>query len=265
MLVGGENKNKTDGGNPRDYCDLTEEELFGKIDLGRVPVHVAVIMDGNRRWAKSRSLPVAMGHKSGVKTLRMLVEVSADLGIKHLSAYAFSAENWRRTPKEVNLLLSLFKHYSIAERRKMKESGVCFNVIGDLTGLPSRLVEEFRKTQEYTACCDKINLNLAVNYGSRDEIVRASREIAKDIKEEKIRKEDIDEELFGKYLFTRDLPDPDLLIRTSGELRLSNFLLWQLAYAEFWFTDILWPEFTRKDFLAAILDYQGRKRRFGGE
>ncbi|MCD6310465.1 MAG: isoprenyl transferase [Candidatus Eremiobacteraeota bacterium] len=265
MLTRNGKKLKTRGDKSLDYSKFTEEELFGKINFERVPIHVAVIMDGNRRWAKSRSLPVVMGHKSGVKTFRTVVKTCVDLGIKYLSAYAFSAENWRRTPNEVNILLSLFKHYSVAERQKMKDNGICFRVIGDLSGLPKKLVEEFHKTEEFTTGCTKLNLNLAVNYGSRNEIVRASREIARLVKDGKIEPEDIDEELFVKHLFTRDLPDPDLLIRTSGELRLSNFLLWQMAYTEFWFTPILWPEFTRKDFLIAILDYQGRTRRFGGE
>ena len=229
-----------------------------------VPQHVAVIMDGNRRWAKRRRLPVLMGHRAGVKAFRVVMETCRDMGVKALTAYAFSAENWRRSPLEVKVLMQLFEQYTRAEREKMVRTGVRFVPIGRYQELPKSVVEEFEKTREATAGNSDITLNLAVNYGGRDEILEATRRIASDVCAGRLQPGELSEAVFSSYLYTAGQPDPDLLIRTSGELRISNFLLWQSAYTEFYFTNLYWPEVDREVLLEAFADYGKRERRYGG-
>jgi undecaprenyl diphosphate synthase len=244
--------------------ELSEQEIMKSLLPERIPLHVAIIMDGNRRWAKQRSLPILMGHQAGVKTLRMVVEMCLSLKIKILTVYAFSRENWRRSKEEVGILLRLFEFYSKNERKLLYKNGVQFRIIGFLDDLPQTLVKEFRKTEEYTRENDRLQLNLAVNYSSRSEILNACRLLAQEVKEGIRRVDEIDEKVFSSFLLTGEQPDPDLLIRTSGEMRISNFLLWQSAYTELWFTDSYWPGFSTREFLMSILDYQSRERRFGG-
>ena len=236
-----------------------EEELLSSLDLQRLPRHIAVIMDGNRRWAKARNLPSIMGHRAGVSAFRNLVEACVDLGIEVLTVYAFSKENWKRIPNEVNLLLRLFRHYAVGERKRLQNHNIRFHIIGNKDELPSSLCEEFLKTEEFTASQTGLILNLAVNYSSRDEIINAVNQFIAEQPSTPISAEE-----FSRRLYTKDLPDPDLLIRTSGEYRISNFLLWQMAYTEFWFTDIFWPDFGTKELFQAIAAYQYRQRRFGG-
>ncbi len=234
------------------------------LDLKRLPRHLAVIMDGNRRWAKERNLPVLLGHRAGVKSFRRILESCRELGIKHLTAYAFSAENWRRAPTEVRVLMQLFEQYTRREREKMRRTGICFRVIGQIELLPQEVVREFRKTEEATRENRDMVLNLAVNYGSRDELVEAARRVSRAVAAGKLVPEELDEERFGEFLWTAGQPDPDLLIRTSGELRISNFLLWQLAYTEFYFTPLYWPDIDRCVLMEALAEYQRRERRYGG-
>jgi undecaprenyl diphosphate synthase len=241
-----------------------EQALLAQLDPARLPAHLAVIMDGNRRWARERSLPSLMGHRAGVRAFREVVRASSDLGIKVLTAYAFSLENWKRSQKEVGILMRLFEHYSRKDRAEMNANGVCFRIIGKTADLPDRVRAEFEKTSEVTRDNRRLILNLAVNYGSRGEILDAVRDLAAEIAAGKVDPERLEEADFERHLYTSGLPDPDLLIRTSGEIRVSNFLLWQMAYTEFWFTERNWPAFTRLDLLHALLDYQQRERRFGG-
>ena len=221
-------------------------------------------MDGNRRWAKERHLPAIMGHRAGVKAFRVVMETCRDLGIQALTAYAFSAENWRRSPLEVKVLMQLFEQYTRAEREKMVRTGVRFVPIGRYQELPESVVREFDKTREATAHNTSLTLNLAVNYGGRDEIVEAARRIAEAARQGQIEPKDLSEETFADYLYTQGQPEPDLLIRTSGELRISNFLLWQLAYTEFYFTELYWPDVDRAFIEKALDEYQRRDRRYGG-
>jgi undecaprenyl diphosphate synthase len=247
-----------------EYQDLTEEDLLEKLDYDRLPRHISVIMDGNRRWAKKQGLPGFMGHSEGVMAFRRVMVASCELGISVLTVYAFSSENWRRTEEEINVLMDLFESYCYSEKELMKDIGVQFRVIGKTDILNPRVLDAFRELTEYTKDGNRMVLNVCINYGSRYEIMEAARKIAEEVKLGKINSEDLVEEDFARYLYTAGLPDPDLMIRTSGELRISNFLLWQNAYAEFWFTDLFWPDFDKKTLLTAILDYQGRDRRFGG-
>lgn len=242
---------------------MTEAELLARLDRSALPGHVAVIMDGNRRWAKERKLPVLLGHRAGVKAFRAVMEACRELGIQTLTAYAFSAENWRRSPAEVKVLMQLFEHYTKAEREKLVRTGVRFLPIGRLELLPYPVLAEFRATAEATRNNTEMTLQLAVNYGGRDEIVDAARRFAQAVLEGKAKPEELDEDGFSQLLWTAGRPDPDLLIRTSGELRISNFLLWQSAYTEFWFTELNWPDITRATLLEAFHAYQQRDRRLG--
>lgn len=243
---------------------LSVDELLERIDYDRIPKHVCIIMDGNRRWAKERGLNGFLGHKEGVKAFRKILIASCELGIEVLTVYAFSMENWRRSDKEVQMLMELFKQYCHKERELMKDIGVNFNVIGKLDVLSPELLEVFENTRQYTAEGKRTHLNLCINYGSRYEMLEGAKKLALDIKEGRVDPDTLVEEDFSDYLYTAGLPDPDLMIRTSGELRISNFLLWQNAYAEFWFTGLYWPDFDKKALLTAIIDYQQRDRRFGG-
>ncbi len=232
-------------------------------ELSRLPQHVAVIMDGNGRWAKNKGLPRIEGHRRGANTLKEILRSCKDWGIKTLTAYAFSTENWGRPLTEVNFLMTLFERLLRKELAEMNSEGVCIRFIGDLSPLPLSLQQEIRHSMESTKNNQAIYFNVAINYGSRLEIVKACRSIAEKIQVGEIKPEAIDENLLSQYLYTANSPDPDLLIRTSGEMRLSNFLLWQLAYTEIYVTDTLWPDFSRKEFTQALEAYQKRDRRFG--
>lgn len=233
------------------------------IDMDRIPNHVAIIMDGNGRWAKARNLPRSMGHKAGMETIRKVLKECVRLGVKNLTLYAFSTENWSRPKDEVGAIMKLLVTYLNKELKECNENGVKMNVLGDISRLPQECQDALNNAFEVTKDNTTINLNFALNYGGRDEIIRAVKLIADDIKCDKINIEEINEELFGTYLYTKGIPDPDLIIRPSGEQRLSNFLLWQCAYSELWYSDINWPDFKEADLRKAIYDYQQRDRRFG--
>ena len=222
-----------------------------------VPNHIAIIMDGNGRWAKKRGLARSFGHMEGAKTLRKALEYLTEIGAKYLTVYAFSTENWNRPQDEVSTLMRLFLKYIKSERKNMMKNKIRFFVSGRKNNVPEKLQKEIEKLEEETKDNDKITLNIAFNYGSRAEIVDAVNRIIKD------GKENITEEDFSKYLYN-DFPDPDLVIRTSGEMRISNFLLWQIAYSEFIFTKVAWPDFTEEEFYNSLLEYQNRDRRYGG-
>ena len=238
-----------------DCSDLEKEAM---------PCHVAIIMDGNGRWAESRGLPRAAGHRQGMETLKEIVEACLDFGIAILTVFAFSTENWKRPREEVDILMGLLVEYLEKEIGELHRQGVRVQTLGEMGQLPKKAREELLKATELTADNNRLILNVAINYGGRAEIVRAAREISRLAHAGRLHPDDIDEELFSRHLFTGGLPDPDLLIRPSGEYRISNFLLWQLAYTEFWFTDILWPDFRREQLEEAIRAYQLRDRRFGG-
>lgn len=239
-----------------------EELLVRRIDFERLPRHVAVIMDGNGRWAAERGLPRVEGHRAGVRTVRETVETSARLGLEVLTLYAFSVENWKRPRVEVWTLMNLLKDFVRQELDAMVDNGIRCIPIGRWRELDPTVVRELERAIEATRDGDAMTLEIALNYSGRCEIVDACRRIVADWAAGK--RADIDEETLGDYLYTSGLPDPDLLIRTSGELRVSNFLLWQIAYAEIWVTRTRWPDFGRRDLYQALLDYQGRERRFGG-
>lgn len=226
--------------------------------------HIAIIMDGNGRWAGKRGLPRFAGHKAGVSTVFKIVKTAVKCEVKILTLYAFSTENWKRPKPEVEYILKLPKEFLNIYLPDLMANNVRVDVIGDMEHLPRHTREAVQYAIDRTRHNDGLQLNFALNYGSRHEIVSAMKTMLADIKEEKLSIDELDEEHFSKYLNTAGLTDPDLLIRTGGEKRLSNFLLWQLAYTEFWFTDILWPDFSEKDFLLAIDDYRQRQRRFGG-
>ena len=230
---------------------------------GAVPRHVAIIMDGNGRWAKERHLPLTLGHREGMKAVREVVEGAIEAGVEVLTLYAFSEENWNRPPVEIGALMWLLEEYIARETAELRSSGVEVHVLGDLSRLPPPKREAVDRLVAGTRGGMKLHLNLAISYSSRAEIARAARRLAEDVRQGRLALEDVDEEALGQRLYTAGLPDPDLLIRTSGELRISNFLLWQLAYTELYITPVLWPDFSRSNLLEAILDYQKRERRFG--
>lgn len=229
-----------------------------------IPQHVAIILDGNGRWAKKKHLPRNMGHRQGSKVVENIIEDAHNMGIKYLTVYAFSTENWKRPKDEVDALMKLLRDYLKTCIKRANKNNMKVRVIGDVTGLSEDLQQKIAELEEASKNNTGINFTIALNYGSRDEMIRSMKQMADDLSEGKISKEDITEENFKRYLDTRELPDPDLLIRTSGEERLSNFLLWQLAYTEFYFTDVLWPDFNKKELKKAIEYYNGRDRRFGG-
>lgn len=237
--------------------------LEDKVRAGIIPEHLAVIMDGNRRWAKNRNLPASQGHKEGAMRVTDLVRNSVDLGIKYLSIYAFSTENWRRDKKEVDYLMNLLVEFVVKELDYLHKNGVKITLMGNVEDLPERTKKEVKRSIELTKNNKKLHLNIALSYGSRNEIISAVKKAIKDYENNKINIDEINEESFKNYLFTYEMPDPDLLIRTSGEIRLSNFLLYQLAYSEFYFTDIMWPDFNKEELLKAIESFQNRKRRYG--
>ncbi len=239
---------------------FSEEEL-SKLYINAIPKHVALIMDGNRRWAEKRHLPIGLGHARGADQLKKIVEAAMELGLKTLTVYSFSTENRNRSPREIQLLFTLFKKYLLKEREEMKNNGIRLGTIGDLSLFPKDLQETLEVSKEMTKKETRFNLVLAVNYGARDEIKRAVQKMLRD--KNTIQGQEITEELIESYLDTAKWPDPELLIRTSGEFRLSNFLLWQISYTEIYFTDVFWPDFTPKHLLKAVQDYQNREIRRG--
>ena len=229
-----------------------------------IPAHVALILDGNGRWAKKRGLPRQMGHKKGCETVEQIVEDAARLGIRYLTVYGFSTENWKRPEEEVGALMQLFRYYTKRLLKIAVENNIRVKMIGERSRFAADIVEGINRLEESTRDNTGLTFVIAVNYGSRDEITRAVRKIMADVKDGKLKEEQMTEAVFASYLDTKDIPDPDLLIRTSGELRLSNYLLWQLAYAELYVTDCLWPDFSREELLEALRQYNKRERRFGG-
>lgn len=229
----------------------------------KIPNHVAIILDGNGRWAKSKGMPRTYGHTTGAKNVEKIAEAAGNMGIRYLTLYAFSTENWTRPPEEVKALMNLLDSYLKNCIQKAKKNNMAVRVLGDISRLDERMQEKIQKLEESSADYDGLHLQIAINYGSRDEIVRAIRKLGRDVETGKIAPDQISEEIFSSYLDTAGLPDPDLLIRTSGEERLSNFLLWQLAYAEFYFTDVPWPDFHEEDLRRAVEAYNQRDRRYG--
>lgn len=237
--------------------------LEEKVISGIIPGHIAIIMDGNRRWAKQKNLPSKIGHKEGALRVTDLVRNCADLGVKYLSVYAFSTENWSRDKKEIDYLMNLLIEFVGKELNNLHKNDVKITMMGNIEDLPEKTKKEVQRSIELTKNNKTLHLNIALSYGSRNEIIRAVKNLINDYEKNQIKIDEINEESFKKYLFTNDMPDPDLLIRTSGEIRLSNFLLYQLAYTEFYFTDVLWPDFNKEELIKAIESYQQRKRRYG--
>jgi undecaprenyl diphosphate synthase len=242
-----------------------ELDTFKKriLKKGNLPAHIAIIMDGNGRWAKKRGLPRIAGHKAGVKTVRKIVRAAGELGISVLTLFTFSQENWRRPRSEVSAIMKLLYETTKREINELDKSNVKLITTGRVEELPPEEREILEKAKERTKDNTGLILNLALNYGGRTEILDAVKKIAQDVRKKRLDPEELSEENFSHYLYTKDLPDPDLLIRTSGEMRISNFLLWQTSYTELYITDVLWPNFSVKDFYEAIWDYQNRERRFG--
>lgn len=244
--------------------DHEEEELLALVDYNRIPAHVAIIMDGNGRWARQRGLPIQEGHKAGKEAVRRTLKACGEFKIKYLTVFAFSTENWKRSAEEVNFLMRLLERAIDEELDELHRSGVRVQVIGRRDErLPPTLRAKIEQVIERTKHNTKLTFTVALNYGGRAEIVDAARALATEAAIGRLDPYTIDEQTFRNFLYTNGTPDPDLIIRTGGEMRLSNFLLWQLAYAEFWSTSTYWPDFTKKDLLRAILDYQSRERRFG--
>ena len=239
------------------------QEILEKIDKNNLPKHVAIIMDGNGRWAKSRGEERTFGHKNAISAVRNAISACNKVGVEYLTLYTFSTENWNRPNDEVNTLMSLLSETLLKEAAELFSKGVRLHVIGEVEKLPTLVREQLLNVVELTKENSKGNLVLALSYGSQREILNAVKEIAQEVKEGKISAEDISEKLFENHLYTKDLPPVDLLIRTSGEVRISNFLLWQIAYAELQFLDMLWPDFGKEDFFQCIYDYQNKERRFG--
>lgn len=239
------------------------EDISKMVDLDNLPKHIAIIMDGNRRWAKAHNLDVAQGHKEGAENLKKIAKFANKIGIKYMTVYAFSTENWKRTKEEVGALMKLLKFY-IMDFFKSYDENIKIKVIGKVSELPKDIQEEIAKVEEKTENNTGLVLNIAFNYGGRDEITTAVKRIAEKVKNNEIKIDDINEKLVSDNLYTAGEPDPDLLIRTSGEERISNFLPWQISYSEFVFTDKYWPEYDEKELLESIKIYQKRTRRFGG-
>ena len=244
--------------------DESEEELIFEIDEKNIPEHIAIIMDGNGRWAKKRNLPRTMGHKAGVETVRKILIEAKKLGVKYLTLYAFSTENWKRPKEEVGALMKLLIQYLKQEVDELDKNEVVINFIGDIEKFPKECVDAIHEAMERTKNNKGVVMNIALNYGGRDEITKSFKELCREVIDGKLSIDDINEKNIENHLYTKGMPDPDIIIRPSGEQRLSNFLLWQCAYSEFWMSDILWPDFEEKDLRKAIYDFQNRNRRFGG-
>ena len=238
-------------------------ELKEKIDFGKLPKHIAIIMDGNGRWAKQKGKVRIFGHQNAIKAVKETVEAAAELGVNYLTLYAFSTENWNRPKYEINALMQLLVSTISKETKTLNKNDIRLLAIGDLESLPKKCFDELNTAMKKTAHNKRMNLVLALSYSSRWEILNAVKLIAKNVENKKIKSTDINEEMFTSFLNTAQFPEPELMIRTSGEYRISNFLLWQLAYSEFYFTEKLWPDFRKEDLYEAIINYQNRERRFG--
>lgn len=241
-----------------------KQQILDSIDYDNIPEHIGIIMDGNGRWAQRRGLPRSAGHAAGAKTLDKITRSAEKLGIKYVTVYAFSTENWKRPKAEVDALMKLMIDYLDDYKRVLGGDNIRIRIIGRREELSDEINKKIDIVEEATKENDKITLVIALNYGGREEIASAARKIAEDIKNGKISPDDIDEKMISDNIYTSFMPDPDFIIRPSGELRLSNFLLWQSAYTEFWFSDICWPDFTEADLHRAVIDFQNRNRRFGG-
>lgn len=248
-----------------------EMTFFGKkkkpapqVDHSRLPAHVAIIMDGNGRWAKGRGLPRTAGHAAGAETFRNIATFARDLGLRYLSVYAFSTENWKRPQEEVGAIMGLLRKYLQEAIEEMARDHIKLEFFGDLSALDPELLALCQRTREISSAYEGFQVNVCLNYGGRDEIVRAARAWAADCVAGKGQADQLDESLFARYLYSSGIPDPELIIRPSGEIRTSNFFLWQSAYSEYYFTDVLWPDFSPSELLKAIASFQGRSRRFGG-
>ena len=233
--------------------------------MENIPNHIAIILDGNRRWAKEKGLPGTEGHKEGARVLTEISKYANEIGIKYLTVYAFSTENWKRSKEEVDMLMTLFQKYMDNYTQTAMKNNIRVKIIGTKEGLSEKLIKKIEKCELLTQNCTGMTFNIALNYGSRNEITQAVKEIASDVKEGTLHIEDITENVINNHLYTSYMPDPDLVIRTSGELRLSNFLLWQLAYSEFLFLDKNWPDFTKQDLDCAIQEFAKRNRKYGGK
>lgn len=238
-------------------------ELVQQINTSTLPKHLAIIMDGNGRWAKQKGLIRALGHEGGTKSVKVIVETCAKLGIENLTLYAFSTENWNRPKLEVETLMKLLISSLKKEIKTLQANNIKLNAIGNLTNLPLKVQKELQEVIDKTSENTRMTLTLALSYGAREELIQAVKKISNKVKNNIISEEAIDESIINQHLYTHNLPDVDLVIRTSGEHRISNFLLWQIAYAEFYFTDVLWPDFTENNLYEAIISYQKRERRFG--
>jgi undecaprenyl diphosphate synthase len=239
------------------------ENILEQIDVNKLPNHIAIIMDGNGRWAKKRSLPRVVGHEYGVKSVRLVAETAAKLGVKHLTLYTFSKENWNRPQLEVKAIMTLLVRTIRNEVKTLQKNNIRLRTIGDIESLPSDALRELKEAMELTKNNSRMDLILALNYSARWDIIQATKKIAKEVLDKTLAIDEIDETIISKNLSTASMPEPELLIRTSGEYRISNFMLWELAYGEFYFTDVFWPEFDQNAFYKAVLDYQKRERRFG--
>ena len=241
-----------------------KDQSGAQVDFDRLPRHIAIIMDGNGRWAKKRGLPRTAGHAAGAETFRTIATYCKDIGLEYLTVYAFSTENWKRPAEEVGAIMGLLRKYLLEAIGRMERDKVKMEFFGDLSPLTPELRQLCERTREISRHYDGCQVNICLNYGGRDELMRAARAYARDCLEGKADPDHLTEDQFGSYLFSRGVPDPDLVIRPSGEVRISNFLLWQSAYSEFYFTDVLWPDFSKNDLLQALADYQHRSRRYGG-
>ena len=230
----------------------------------KIPTHIAIIMDGNGRWAKKIKMPRSFGHQKGAKRLEELCRTAAEIGVKYLTVYAFSTENWTRSEDEITTLMKILRNYLADSIKKAKENNMRIRVLGDITRLDLDIQESIQRLEKVSAPNTGLNFQIALNYGSRNEMIRAVQQVVKDCQEGKIAVEELDETVFSSYLDTKGIPDPDLLIRTSGEQRLSNYLLWQCAYSEFYFPEVLWPDFDKNALKEAVRQYTARDRRFGG-
>jgi len=236
---------------------------YKSLDLAKIPRHVAIIVDGNGRWAEKRGLPRSAGHREGAKTVKRIIELAYDLGIRYLTFFAFSSENWSRPKEEVDELMKLYLDYLKSAENETNDKNVRVKIIGSRDGLSRELIDQIDKVEKNTQNKDKMTLVIALNYGGRQDILQAVKKIVDDVQEGVLDKDSITEKDIQNRLYTEDIPDPDLMIRTSGEMRISNFLIWQCSYTEFYFSEVLWPDFREKHFKDALIDYQRRNRRFG--
>lgn len=243
---------------------LNRKSEVAAVDFAHLPRHVAIIMDGNGRWAKRRNLPRTAGHAAGAETFRRIATYCKEIGLEYLTVYAFSTENWKRPPQEVSAIMTLLKKYLLEAIGQMERDKVKMAFFGDLSPLPEELRLLCEQTEEISKHYDGVQVNICLNYGGRDELLRAAKAYAADCMDGKADPNHLTGEDFSDYLFSKDIPDPDLVIRPSGEIRISNFLLWQSAYSEFYFTDVLWPDFDKEELHRALAAYQNRSRRFGG-